>query len=624
MTNLRANDIADFLESQQNKDTLRFITCGSVDDGKSTLIGRLLFESKAIFDDQLAGLERDSKQYGTQGEKIDFALLVDGLQSEREQGITIDVAYRFFATDRRRFIVADTPGHEQYTRNMATGASTADLAVILIDARKGVLTQTRRHSRIVALMGIRHIVLAVNKMDLVGFDQKVFDQIVSDFKDYTKEFNFSSIEAIPLSGLDGDNVLQKSPRTPWYKGPSLMTHLDTVEIGGLSDDHAFRMPVQWVNRPNLDFRGFCGRVADGEVRPGDTIRVLPSGVQTRVKSVIAGFEDVPFASKNEAVTLTLVDEVDASRGDVIVASDAPPEVADQFEVRLLWMHEQAMNPGRPYLMKVATKEVTATITEIKYREDVNSGAHLAAKTLGLNEIAKVNLSTSAPLVFEPYSTNRQLGSFILIDKLTFDTVGAGMIDFALRRASNIHWQALELNKSTRALQKHQAPKCIWFTGLSGSGKSTLANLLEKRLHAEGKHSYLLDGDNVRHGLNRDLGFTEADRVENIRRVAEVAKLMVDAGLIVLVSFISPFKSERQLARDLFETGEFIEVFVDTPIAECEKRDVKGLYSKARKGQLKNFTGIDSPYEAPEAPELRLQTVEKSPEACVEDILNLLR
>lgn len=623
MTTLQAKDIAAFLDGQRNKETLRFITCGSVDDGKSTLIGRLLYESKAIFDDQLASLESDSKQYGTQGEKMDLALLVDGLQAEREQGITIDVAYRFFATDRRRFIVADTPGHEQYTRNMATGASTADLAVILIDARKGVLTQTRRHSRIAALMGIRHVVLAVNKMDLVNFSQATFDQIVADYRAFAAGFGFASIQPIPLSGLEGDNVLHKSAQTPWYDGPSLMAYLDTVDVRDTRDRHAFRMPVQWVNRPNLDFRGFCGRVAEGQIRPGDAVRVLPSGVQTRVKSVIAGFEAVELGHSGDAITLTLTDEVDASRGDVLVAAENPPEVADQFEARLLWMHERAMTPGRPYLMKLATKEVTATVTEIKYREDVNTGAHLAAKTLGLNEIATVNLSTSAPLVFEPYGVNRVLGSFILVDKLTFETVGAGMIEFALRRASNIHWQALELNKATRAAQKHQTPKCIWFTGLSGSGKSTLANLLEKRLHAEGKHTYLLDGDNVRHGLNRDLGFTEADRVENIRRVAEVAKLMVDAGIIVLTAFISPFKSERRMARDLFEEGEFIEVFVDTPITECEQRDVKGLYAKARKGELKNFTGIDSPYEAPERPEVRVLTAATSPEACIEQILKAL-
>ena len=623
MTTLHEKDIAAFLASQRDKETLLFITCGSVDDGKSTLIGRLLYESKAIFDDQLASLESESRQYGTQGEKIDLALLVDGLQAEREQGITIDVAYRFFATDKRNFIVADTPGHEQYTRNMATGASKADVAVILIDARKGVLTQTRRHSRIVAMMGIRHVVLAINKMDLVNFSQTTFDQLVADYQDFAAGFGFAEIAAIPLSGLEGDNVLLASAQTPWYMGPTLMAYLDTVKIDTADAAGHFRLPVQWVNRPNLDFRGFCGRIAEGAIRPGDSVRVLPSGVKTRVKTIIAGFKEVALAQSGEAITLTLTDEVDVSRGDVLVAGEVPLEVADQFEAKLLWMSEQAMVPGRQYLIKLACKEATATITDIKYREDVNSGAHLAAKTLGLNEIATVNLSTSAPIVFAPYGQSRTLGGFILIDKLSFETVGAGMIDFALRRASNIYWQSLEINKATRAAQKYQDAKCIWFTGLSGSGKSTIANLLEKRLHAAGQHTYLLDGDNVRHGLNRDLGFTDADRVENIRRVAEVAKLMVDAGLVVLVSFISPFISERRMARELFEEGEFIEVYVDTPIEECERRDVKGLYVKARKGDLKNFTGISSPYEAPEAPDIRLQTALQSPDASVDQILREL-
>ena len=615
--------LEDFLENQQTRETLRFITCGSVDDGKSTLIGRLLFESKAIFDDQLQSLASDSRQYGTQGEHLDLALLVDGLQAEREQGITIDVAYRFFSTDRRRFIVADTPGHEQYTRNMATGASTADLAVILIDARKGVLVQTRRHSRIVAMMGIRHVVLAVNKMDMVGFDEGVYNAIVADYRAFAEGLGFAGIQAIPLSGLTGDNVLNPSAHTPWYSGPPLMAYLDTVVVQQHQPRAVFRMPVQWVNRPNLDFRGFCGRIAEGMVHPGDVVRVLPSGVQTRVKAVLAGFAEVAQARSGDAVTLTLEDEVDVSRGDVLAATQAPPEVADQFEARLLWMTDHALTPSRQYLMKLGYREVTASVTEIKYREDVNTGAQLAAKTLGLNEIATVNIATSAPLVFEPYRVNRTLGGFILMDKLTLDTVGAGMIEFSLRRASNIHWQALEINQRSRAQQKHQVPRCIWFTGLSGSGKSTIANLLEKRLHLEGKHTYLLDGDNVRHGLNRDLGFTEADRVENIRRVAEVAKLMVDAGLIVLVSFISPFRSERRMARGLFAEGEFLEVFVDTPLAECERRDQKGLYAKARQGELKNFTGIDSPYEPPEAPEIHLNADTVSPEACVESVLKRL-
>lgn len=624
MTVLKAQDIASYLDSQRNKETLRFITCGSVDDGKSTLIGRLLFESKSIFDDQLAAIESDSRQYGTQGEKVDLALLVDGLQAEREQGITIDVAYRFFATDRRRFIVADTPGHEQYTRNMATGASTAELAVILIDARKGVLVQTRRHSRIVGMMGIRHVVLAVNKMDLIGFDQAAYDAIVAEYLAFAEPLGFRSVHAIPLSGLDGDNVLHHSGRTPWYQGPTLMDYLDTVDVRETGGRNAFRMPIQSVNRPNLDFRGLCGRIAEGSLRPGEKVRVLPSGVQVEVRSIIAGFEEVEVAHAGDSVTLTLAEEVDASRGDVLVAAAQPAEVADQFEARLLWMIEHPMSPGRQYLMKLGCKEVTATITAIKHREDVNTGARLAARQLGLNEIAVVNLSTSAPLVFEPYEVNRVLGGFVLIDKLTFETAGAGMIDFSLRRASNIHWQALELNKSVRAEQKHQTPRCVWFTGLSGSGKSTIANLLDKRLHAEGRHTYLLDGDNVRHGLNRDLGFTEADRVENIRRVAEVAKLMVDAGLIVLVSFISPFISERRMARDLLQPGEFIEVFVDTPIDECERRDVKGLYAKARAGNLKNFTGIDSPYERPEAPEVHLDAGRLTPEECVEALIKAFR
>ena len=621
MNSLNAQEVAAYLDNQRNKDTLRFITCGSVDDGKSTLIGRLLFESKNIFDDQLQALENDSRQYGTQGEKMDLALLVDGLQAEREQGITIDVAYRFFATDKRRYIVADTPGHEQYTRNMATGASTADLAVILIDARKGILTQTRRHSRIASLMGIKHIVLAVNKMDLVDYDEATFNTIVQAYYEFTEGFGFLSIKAIPVSGLEGDNVLSASQHMSWYTGPSLMDYLDSVDVSDKQEQRAFRMPVQSVNRPNLDFRGFCGRIAEGTLSVGDEIRVLPSGVKSHVKAIYSGFNTVDSAQKGDSVTLTLEDEISISRGDVLSAADAPPEVADQFEARLLWMSQHAMAPGRQYLLKLACKEVTATVTDIKFRDDVNTGAHLAVKTLGLNEIATINISTAAPLAFEPYALNRTLGSFILIDKLTFETVGAGMIEFSLRRAKNIHWQALDINKEARALTKHQTPQCFWFTGLSGSGKSTLASLFEKRLHAEGKHTYVLDGDNVRHGLNRDLGFTEADRVENIRRVAEVAKLMTEAGLIVLVSFISPFRSERRMARDLFAKGEFVEVFVDTPIGTCEQRDVKGLYAKARRGELKNFTGIDSPYEAPEAPEIHLKTVSTSPDQAIEQLLS---
>ncbi len=612
-------DIESYLAAQAAKPLLRFITCGSVDDGKSSLIGRMLYEAKQIFDDQLGALESESKRYGTQGERIDFALLVDGLQAEREQGITIDVAYRFFATDRRRFIVADTPGHEQYTRNMATGASTAALAVILIDARKGVLTQTRRHSRIVAMMGIRQVVLAVNKMDLVDYDEATFRTIAADYRAFAGPLGLNAVQAIPLSALEGDNVVTTSAHMPWYAGPALLELLDTVPLDQRDMDAPFRLPVQWVNRPNLDFRGYCGRVAAGRVTPGQRVRVLPSGVETTVRAIV-GFEgERSVALAGDSITLTLADEVDVSRGDVLADASAPPEVADQFEARLLWMAEHPLLPGRPYLAKLHCKEVEATVTEINYREDVNSGAQLAAKSLGLNEIAVVNLSLARPVTFDPYANNRTLGAFILIDKLTQETVGAGMIEFALRRAANIHWQALTVHKPARAAAKNQQPLCLWFTGLSGSGKSTISNLLEKRLHAEGRHTYLLDGDNVRHGLNRDLGFTEADRVENIRRVAEVAKLMVDAGLIVLVSFISPYRAERRLARALFDVGEFIEVFVDTPLEECERRDTKGLYARARRGEIRNFTGIDSDYEAPDAPEVRLLTTERSAEDCVAEL-----
>jgi bifunctional enzyme CysN/CysC len=606
-------------------DTLRFITCGSVDDGKSTLIGRLLYETKLIFEDQLEALKADSKKFGTQGERLDFALLVDGLQAEREQGITIDVAYRFFATPMRRFIVADTPGHEQYTRNMATGASTAHAAVLLIDARKGVLTQTKRHSRIVSMLGIRHVALTVNKMDLVGWSQLVFDEIELAYRRFAQDLGFETIAAIPLSALEGHNIVDPGyAAMPWYEGQSLLQWLETVPAEDREAAQPFAMPVQWVNRPNLDFRGFSGRIGSGSVKPGDSVRVSPSGVVSRVTKIVVGSGAAPEAAAGRSVTLVLEDEVDASRGDVITAASHPVESADQFEADLFWMSEHALLPGRTYAALIHTKSASVNITHIKHRLDVNTGVHLAAKTLGLNEIATVNVSFDRSVPFAPYHENKKLGAFIVIDKLTNETVGAGIIHFALRRSVNVHWQALEVTKAARADMKHQQACCLWFTGLSGSGKSTIANLLEKRLHADGRHTYILDGDNVRHGLNRDLGFTEADRVENIRRVSEVAKLLVDAGLIVIVAFISPFRAERELARGLFDAGEFIEVYVDTPLEECERRDVKGLYAKARRGELKNFTGIDSDYEPPHAPEIHLRTLEAKPAACIDQIVHLLR
>jgi len=606
-------------------DTLRFITCGSVDDGKSTLIGRLLYETKLIFEDQLEALEADSKKFGTQGDRLDFALLVDGLQAEREQGITIDVAYRFFSTPQRRFIVADTPGHEQYTRNMATGASTAQAAVLLIDARKGVLVQTKRHSRIVSMLGIRHVALAVNKMDLVSWSQKVFEEIEVSYRQFAQDLRFESVTAIPLSALEGHNVVDTGhAMMSWYAGPSLLRWLETVPAEDRDDRQPFAMPVQWVNRPHHDFRGFSGRIASGSVSPGDTIRISPSGMNSRVKEILFWKKPAPAATAGQSVTLVLEDEIDASRGAVIATASHPIEVADQFEADLLWMGEHVMLPGRPYAALIHTKSANLSITHIKHRLDINTGAHLAAKTLGLNEIATVNVSFDRSVPFAPYAENKRLGAFIVIDKLTNETVGAALIRFALRRAVNVHWQALEVTKAARAEMKDQQARCLWFTGLSGSGKSTIANLLEKRLHADGKHTYVLDGDNVRHGLNRDLGFTEEDRVENIRRVAEVAKLLVDAGLIVIVAFISPYRAERQLARNLFDDGEFVEIFVDTPLEECERRDVKGLYAKARRGELKNFTGIDSDYESPQAPEIHLRTVEAKPETCVDQIVRLLR
>ena len=621
VSDMIAQDIDAYLQAHEHKSLLRLLTCGSVDDGKSTLIGRLLYDAKMIFEDQLAALVADSQRVGTQGEALDFALLVDGLAAEREQGITIDVAYRFFSTDKRKFIVADTPGHEQYTRNMVTGASTADLAIVLIDARKGVLTQTRRHSYLVHLLGIRHIVLAVNKMDLVDFSQTRFDVIVAEYARFARQIGIADFLPIPISGLRGDNITSCSDATPWYQGPSLMAYLETVEIDEQRlAQEAFRLPVQWVNRPSLDFRGFAGLIASGTVRPGDPVRVLPSGKTSHVDRIVTMEGDLPVAVAGQSVLLTLTDEIDISRGDVLAAADQPPEVADQFETTIICMAEEPLLPGRRYWLKIGAKTVSATITELKYQVNVNTLEHLAAKTLALNAIGVCNIALDQVIAFDPYQANRDGGGFILIDRLTHATVAAGMIHFALRRSHNIHWQALDLDKAARAAMNDQRPVVLWFTGLSGAGKSTIANLVEKRLYSLGRRTYLLDGDNVRHGLNRDLGFTDADRVENIRRVAEVAKLFVDAGLIVLTSFISPFRAERKMARQLMDAGEFIEVFIDTPLAIAEARDVKGLYKKARAGQLMNFTGIDSPYEAPEAPEIHIQTTALTPEEAAEQII----
>lgn len=621
---LIAEDIDQYLEVHQHKTMLRFITCGSVDDGKSTLIGRLLYDSKMIFEDQLAALEADSKRVGTQGQEIDFALLVDGLAAEREQGITIDVAYRFFATEKRKFIVADTPGHEQYTRNMVTGASTADLAVILIDARKGVLTQTRRHSYLAHLIGIKNIVLAINKMDLVDYDQAVYDGIVKDYTEFAHSIGIKAFTAMPISGFKGDNITGPSANTPWYKGPALIEHLETVEVDQVSDQlKPFRMAVQWVNRPNLDFRGFSGQIATGTVRKGDAIRVLPSGKTSTISRIVTLEGDLDIAVAGQSVTLCFADEVDCSRGDVIAASDNPPQAADQFEATIVWMADEEMLPGRPYWLKIGTQTVTATIQQPKYQVNVNTMEHLAAKTLELNAIGVANLSTDRQIVFEPYETNRTLGGFILIDKITNATVAAGMLHFSLRRAQNVHWQATDVTREFHAGLKNQKPAVLWFTGLSGAGKSTIANLVEKKLARMNRHTFLLDGDNVRHGLNKDLGFTDADRVENIRRVGEVAKLMTDAGLIVITAFISPFRAEREMVRQMMQPGEFIEVHIDTPLADAEARDVKGLYRKARSGELKNFTGIDSPYEAPEDPEIRIDTTSLTAEEAADEIVKRL-
>jgi bifunctional enzyme CysN/CysC len=618
---LIAKDIDAYLVQHQHKSLLRFITCGSVDDGKSTLIGRLLYDSKMIFEDQLAALEADSKKVGTQGQNIDFALLVDGLAAEREQGITIDVAYRFFSTEKRKFIVADTPGHEQYTRNMVTGASTADLAVILIDARKGVLTQTRRHSYLAHLIGIKNLVLAVNKMDLISYDHDKYDAIVADYRAFAKSIGIEQFTPMPISGFMGDNITTKSANTPWYTGVPLMEHLENVELDVTADGaKPFRMPVQWVNRPNLDFRGFSGLIASGTVKPGDAIRVLPSGKTSTVARVVTLDGDLPLAIAGQSVTICLADEVDCSRGDVLAAADAPPQVADQFETTLVWMSDEPMLPGRPYWLKLGTQMIGAQVQHPKYQVNVNTMEHLAAKTLELNAIGVANISTDKPIVFEPYAASRDLGGFILIDKITNATVAAGMLHFSLRRAQNVHWQAHDVTRETHAQLKNQKAALLWFTGLSGAGKSTIANLVEKKLVRMNRHTFLLDGDNVRHGLNKDLGFDEADRVENIRRVGEVAKLMTDAGLIVITAFISPFRAERKMVREMLPEGEFIEVFIDTSLAEAEARDVKGLYKKARSGALKNFTGIDSPYEAPTNAEIHIDTSRVSPEEAADIII----
>ncbi len=623
-SDLIAEDITAYLEAHENKSLLRFITCGSVDDGKSTLIGRLLYDSKMIFEDQLDALESDSKKQGTQGENIDFALLVDGLAAEREQGITIDVAYRFFSTDKRKFIVADTPGHEQYTRNMATGASTADLAILLIDARKGILTQTRRHSFIASSLGIKNLVLAINKMDLVDYSEETFKQIQADFGVFAKQLAPDiNIQAIPLSALEGANVTEKSEATPWYDGPALMEYLETVPVGDRRAALPFRMGVQWVNRPNLDFRGFSGQIASGSIRPGDKIKTLPSAKETTVSRIVVHGGDLDEAVAGQSVTLTFADEVDTSRGDLICEAGSPAEVTDQFQARVLWMAEKDMLPGRRYLVKTGAKTVTGTLTGLKHSIDVNDLEERPAKTLGLNEVGVCTFGLDQPIAFDPYDINRGTGGFVLIDRMTNNTVGLGLIDFALRRASNIHWQALDVDRQALAEQKEQKPAVLWFTGLSGSGKSTIANALQKKLFSMGKHTFVLDGDNVRHGLNRDLGFTDADRVENIRRVSNVAKLMSDAGLITLVSFISPFRSERRMARNLMTEGEFVEIHVDTPLDVAEERDVKGLYKRARAGEIKNFTGIDSPYEPPKDPEIRINTVDTTPEEAADEIVTWL-
>ncbi|QDZ01053.1 sulfate adenylyltransferase subunit CysN [Nitratireductor mangrovi] len=611
--------LRDFLARQERKSFLRFLTCGSVDDGKSTLIGRLLYDTKLIFEDQLAALERDSRVHGTTGDDMDFALLVDGLEAEREQGITIDVAYRFFATSKRKFIVADTPGHEQYTRNMATGASTADLAIVLVDARKGMATQTRRHSYIASLLGIRHIVLAVNKIDLVDFSEERFRAIADEYSGMAAQLGFASVRPIPISARYGDNVTSRSPRTSWYDGPALLDYLETIDVAAAEETRPFRFPVQYVNRPNHNFRGFAGTIAAGSVAVGDEVVVAKSGRSSRISRIVAPEGDLARAGEGEAVTLVLDDEVEVSRGNMLVAPDHRPHVADQLAANIVWFDEQALIPGRSYLLRTETDMVPASVTEVKWRVDVNTYAQTAAKTLSLNEVGVCNLSLQAPVAFDAYADNPTTGAFVLIDRITNRTAGAGMILNPLRRASNVHWHVLDIDRNARSAALGQQPAVLWLTGLSGSGKSTIANLLERKLHAEGRHTYVLDGDNVRHGLNRDLGFSETDRVENIRRVAEVARLMADAGLIVIVSFISPFAADRRMARELMNDIDFAEVFIDTPLEECMRRDPKGLYAKAQRGELKNFTGIDQPYETPEKPDIHIRTAGRAPEEMVEEI-----
>ena len=624
ISDLIATDIDSYLAIHEQKELLRFITCGSVDDGKSTLIGRMLYESHMLFDDHLAALEADSKKDGTQGGEIDFALLVDGLAAEREQGITIDVAYRFFSTDKRKYIVADTPGHEEYTRNMATGASTADVAIILVDASQGILTQTRRHSFIVSMVGVKRIVLAVNKLDLVNYSQEVFEEIVTQYRSFAGEaLELEEITAVPISALKGDNIVGSSENTPWYDGPSIMEYLESVEVTAAAQSRPFRMPVQWVNRPDREFRGFAGLIGSGTVSPGDKIRVLPSGTESTIERIVTWEGDLELAGAGRSVTLTLSDEIDISRGDIITTTESPCSSADQFQTRILWMDESAMMPGREYLFKSSTQNASMTLGRLKHRIDVNTLDELPGKVLDMNEIGVCNISLSSRIAFDSYQQDPSMGGFIIVDRITNNTVGMGLIDYALRRADNIHWQSMDVTKQSRGEQKGQQPRLVWFTGLSGSGKSSIANILEKKLQSIGRHTITLDGDNVRHGLNRDLGFTKADRVENIRRVGETSKLMVDAGLICIASFISPFEAERLMVRKLVDEGEFVEVFIDTPLAVCEERDIKGLYAKARTGEITNFTGISSPYESPENPEIRIDTTQVSAEEAADIILNYL-